>query len=276
MLDPHAVKIHVDGNCYPSRSGGFAARVEWGCDIDREPEIIEFGGFFETTVNRMELRACIRGHEWAWDNIDELRGRRILVLTDSTYVRDSYRWAIGWSQNDYRNSEGRPMKNDDLLRELMTLRRKLCRAARVDVVLIPRRSDDGAKAVDTLAKEGGKMPAFVDRGFATGKVGRSKGNSRKSAKLYPAAAQTIFIRPYKSGMARSDVQVYRFEVWEDAKGMFFDKFEAYSSNDIGNELHRQNVFQVRMNDLPRYPQIVEILAVFKEKEFLAQVSAEKP
>jgi hypothetical protein len=41
--------------------------------------------------------------------------------------------------------------------------------------------------------------------------------------------------------------------------MFVDKFQAYVDNAIGNELHRQNVYQVRMNDVPGpgYPQIIE-------------------
>lgn len=278
VFDPHAVKIHVDGNCWdnPGGNGGFAVRVDWGCDIDRESEVVDYCGFFETTNNRMELRACIRAHEWANENLDALRGRRILVLTDSTYVYNSYGWAIGWSQNDYCNSDGRPLKNEDLLRDLMTLRRKLSRFSRIDVKLIPRRSDDGAKEVDSAAKVAGKAPTFVDRGFSSGKVGRPRNNSKGGAKLYPAAGQTLIIRPYKSDMARRDVQLFRFEVWDEAKGMFFDKFEAYASNDIGEELHRQNVHQVRVNDLPRYPQIIEIIWSMKETDFLAQRAVGTP
>jgi len=41
----------VDGNCWdnPGGAGGFAVRVDWGCDFDREPEIVDFSGFYETT-----------------------------------------------------------------------------------------------------------------------------------------------------------------------------------------------------------------------------------
>jgi len=127
---------------------------------------------------------------------------RVIVLTDSEYVYKSYAWAIGWSQNDYCNRDGRPIKNEDLLRELMTVRRKLARQMRVEVKWIPRRSDEGAKEVDKMAKAGGKMPSHVDRGFKSGKIGRPKNNSKGAVKLYPAACQVTFIRPYKSGMAR--------------------------------------------------------------------------
>lgn len=275
MYDPHAVKIHVDGSCWdnPGGAGGFAIRVDWGCDSSCEPSVVEFRGFYETTNNRMELRACICGHQWVWKNLAELRARRILILTDSTYVSDSYVRVIWWSRNDYRNADGRPVKNEDLLRELMTLRRKLARSVLVEVKLIPRRSDEGAKEVDSMAKAAGRTPANVDRGFQKGKIGRPKNNSKRAAKPFPAGAQAIVIRPYKSGMARRDIQLFKFELWNDREGMFFDKFEAYTSNEIGNELHRQNVFRVRMNDIPRFPQILEIVAKFTEAEWLSQVRA---
>jgi hypothetical protein len=74
-------------------------------------------------------------------------------------------------------------------------------------------------------------------------------------------------------MASKEIQLFRFEVWDDIRKMFFDKFQAYTDNVIGNELHRQNVYQVRMNDVPRYPQILEILWSRKEKDFVAQRTA---
>jgi hypothetical protein len=177
---------------------------------------------------------------------------------------------LGWSQNDYCNSEGRPIKNEDLWKDLMTLRRKLARSVRMEVKLIPRRSDESAKEVDRLAKAAGKMPSHVDRGFPKGKIGRPKNNSKGAARLYPAAGQTLVIRPYKSDIARRDIQLFKFEVWDEAKGMFFDKFEAYADSAIGNELHRQNIYQIRMNDVPRFPQILEILATLKESDFVSQ------
>ena len=277
-FDPHATKIHCDGNCWknPGGAGGFAVRVEYGCDSDLEGRIVDYRGFFETNNNRMELRGCIFAHEWAYDNLDDMGGR-VLVLTDSEYVYKSYSWAISWCQNDYRSIDGRPIKNEDLLRELMTVRRKLARRVRVEMKLIPRRSDEGAKEVDRTAKEAGRKPAHVDWGFQKGKIGRPKNNAKGAAKRYPAAGQIIFIRPYKSDMARRDIQVFKFEVWDETRQVFFEKFEAYTSCEIGNELHRMRIYQVRMNDVPGYPQIVEILGSWmKEADFLAQEAVVGP
>jgi len=155
----------------------------------------------------------------------------------------------------------------------MTLRRKLSPCARIEVKLVPRRSDEGAKEVDRTAKAAGRLPSNVDWGFQKGKIGRPKNNSKKSAQLYPAAGQTPIIRPYKSDMASREIQLFRFEVWDESKKMFFDKFQAYTDNAIGNQIHRQNVYQVRMNDAPGYPQIIEILWSRKERDFVAQRAA---
>jgi len=272
VFDPHAMKIHIDGNCWqnPGGSGGLGVRVNYGCDIDREPEVVEYRGYFETNNQRMELRACIFAHEWIDKNTDDLGARRFIILTDSSYVYRGYSWVIGWAQNGYATSVGRPIKNLVLWKDLMTLRRRLYRRARIEVKVIPRRSDEGAKEVDRTAKAAGNLPSYVDYGFKKGKIGRPKNNSKKSAQLYPAAGQTPIIRPYKSDMASREIQLFKFEVWDDSRRLFFDKFQAYTDNAIGNELHRQNVYQVRMNDIPKYPQIVEILWSRKEKDFVAQ------
>ncbi len=261
MFDPHAVKIHIDGNCWenPGGAGGFAVRVDWGCDIDRESGIVEYLGFFETTNQRMELRACIAAHKWAYEHIDELRGRRAMIVTDSMYVYESYSWVIAWAQNDYRSSVGRPIKNEELWKELMTLRRKLGRCVRLDIRLVARRSDEGAKEVDRVAKTAGEMPARVDWGFRSGKVGRSRNHTKKAAKLYPAAGEEVVILVYNSVVARKDVQLFKFQVFDASRRDFFDKFEAYAAPEIGNNLHRGNVYRVRMNDVARYPQILEIV-----------------
>jgi ribonuclease HI len=271
-FDPHAVKINIDGNCWknPGGTGGLGVRVDYGCDINREPEVVEYRGYFETNNQRMELRACIFAHEWISENIDDVGASRFLILTDSSCVCGGYSWVIGWAENGYATSAGRPVKNPSLWKDLMTLRRKLSRRVRIEVRLIPRRSDEGAKEADRTAKAAGRLPSHVDWGFQKGKIGRPKNNSKKAAHLYPAAGQTPIIRPYKSDLVRREIQLFKFEVWDEGKKMFFDKFEAYADNAIGNEIHRQNVYQVRMNDVPRYPQILEILWSEKEKDFLAQ------
>ena len=43
------------------------------------------------------------------------------------------------------------------------------------------------KQIDKDAKTAGLSPANVDRGFKSGKVGRSRNGVKKAARVYPAA-----------------------------------------------------------------------------------------
>ena len=258
-LDFRALKIHIDGNCWdnPGGNGGFAARVEYPMDWDRPDESLDWYGFFETTNQRMELLACIFAHKWALEDVKDIGVQRVQILTDSMYVYQGYGWMIGWSQNDYCNSDGRPIKNDDLWRDLMRLRKKL--RIRVEVYWVKGKKGPIAKQVDKDAKAAGLNPSHVDRGFKTGKVGRSKNNVGQSAQLYPAAGQVTIVRVYNSKTARKGIELFQVQEFDETRKDFFDKFDVYVDAVIGVELHRHHCYRVRMNDLPRFPQILEIL-----------------
>jgi ribonuclease HI len=88
VFDPHAVKINIDGNCWdnPGGPGGLGVRVDYGCDINREPEVVEYRGYFETNNQRMELRACIFAHQWVEGSAEDLGFPRFIVLSDPEYM----------------------------------------------------------------------------------------------------------------------------------------------------------------------------------------------
>ena len=60
-------------------------------------------------------------------------------------------------------------------------------------------------------------------------------------------------------MVRQDVEVFRLEVYDENRKDFFEKFEAYASPVIGDQLHRGHIYRVRMNEVARYPRIEAIL-----------------
>ena len=103
------VVIHTDGACKgnPGR-GGWGALLE--CD-GRRREI--FGGEAQTTNNRMELVAVIRALEALTRTSD------VDLYTDSQYVKNGIEsWIHGWKRNGWKTSDRKPVKNDDLWREL--------------------------------------------------------------------------------------------------------------------------------------------------------------
>ncbi len=104
------VEIFTDGACKGNPGpGGWGVVIRSGV---REKELS--GGEPLTTNNRMELLAAIRGLE------SLKRPCRVGLYTDSIYVRDGItKWVHGWQRNGWRTADRKPVKNEDLWRELV-------------------------------------------------------------------------------------------------------------------------------------------------------------
>jgi len=72
-----------------------------------------YGGEWQTTNNRMELRAAIEG-------LSALRREcRVEVYTDSRYLRDGVqRWLAEWKRKNWKTAKRKPVKNRDLWERL--------------------------------------------------------------------------------------------------------------------------------------------------------------
>jgi len=103
------IHIHTDGACSGNPGpGGWGALMRWR---DHERELS--GSEADTTNNRMELTAAIRALEAV------KRPARVVVHTDSTYVKDGItRWIHGWKKNGWKTAAKKPVKNEDLWRQL--------------------------------------------------------------------------------------------------------------------------------------------------------------
>jgi ribonuclease HI len=106
------VEIYTDGACRGNPGpGGWGAIIRLG---SHEKEIS--GGEPATTNNRMELTAVIRSLEAL------TRPSKVHVYTDSQYVQKGIKeWIHGWKRNGWKTSDRKPVKNDDLWRELDAL-----------------------------------------------------------------------------------------------------------------------------------------------------------
>ncbi len=107
------VTLYTDGACSGNPGpGGWGAILEYN---GREKELS--GGEDNTTNNRMELTAVIRG-------LQALKEPCIVELySDSKYVIDglSKGWAEGWRKNGWKKADKKPALNPDLWEQLLDL-----------------------------------------------------------------------------------------------------------------------------------------------------------
>ena len=108
----NAVHIYTDGACKGNPGpGGWGALLRWGA---HEKEL--FGGERQTTNNRMELTAVIRALQAL------TRPSVVEVHTDSQYVQKGIsEWMKGWKARGWKTADRKPVKNEDLWRELDAL-----------------------------------------------------------------------------------------------------------------------------------------------------------
>jgi ribonuclease HI len=135
------IEIYTDGACRGNPGpGGWAALLLTG---EHEREIS--GAEAHTTNNRMELTAVIRALEAL------KRPVQARVYTDSEYVRRGVtEWLAAWKARGWRTADRKPVKNQDLWRELDELRAR----HHIEWHWVPAHAGvPGNERVDRLANE---------------------------------------------------------------------------------------------------------------------------
>lgn len=103
------VEIHTDGACRGNPGPG-----GWGAVLrSREHERELYGAEPGTTNNRMELTAAVAA-------LTALkRACEVVLVTDSEYVRRGItEWLPGWKRRGWRTADGKPVRNEDLWKQL--------------------------------------------------------------------------------------------------------------------------------------------------------------
>ena len=107
------VTLYTDGACSGNPGPG-----GWGAILEYEGHRKELsGGEENTTNNRMELTAVIRG-------LEALKESCVVELySDSKYVIDALEkgWAWGWKKKGWVKSDKKPALNPDLWEQLLIL-----------------------------------------------------------------------------------------------------------------------------------------------------------
>ena len=107
------VELFTDGAC-----SGNPGKGGWGAILRYEGHEKELcGGEAETTNNRMELTAVIRGLEALKEPC------HVRLTSDSKYVIDAIDkgWVYSWQRNGWRKADKKPALNVDLWEQLLPL-----------------------------------------------------------------------------------------------------------------------------------------------------------
>ena len=104
------VEIYTDGACKGNPGpGGWGALLRMGA---HEKELS--GGEADTTNNRMEMTAIIRGLSAL------IEPCRVELYSDSKYVIDGItKWVDGWKRKGWITASKKPVRNADLWHELI-------------------------------------------------------------------------------------------------------------------------------------------------------------
>ncbi len=175
----NVITIHTDGSCHGNPGpGGYAAILE----IPNHNPITVQGGEPDTTNNRMEMLAVIRGLR-ELTNLANVDGVHINVRTDSAYVVNAFRenWFAKWHRNGWKTSKGGQVKNQELWEEMLTLTGSL----RTNFVHVKGHSGDRMnEACDRIANQEAEAAAATlaaeDQGAAVNRRGSAAAHEEQA------------------------------------------------------------------------------------------------
>jgi ribonuclease HI len=147
-IDYEEILIYTDGSCKQRSTnspGGWAFYVVFG-DTRKE----RYGFKDATTNNEMELTAILRALQYV-----KLTPHPLVIWTDSQYAKRAItEWASKWKEHDWTTAVGDPVKNREVIEEILLLVARHRRVRTVDFKWVKghHESMENARA-DALAHE---------------------------------------------------------------------------------------------------------------------------
>ncbi|MFZ7276248.1 ribonuclease HI [Avibacterium endocarditidis] len=147
------IEIFTDGSCLGNPgAGGIGVLLRYK---QHEKQISK--GYFQTTNNRMELRAVIE----ALASLKE--PCQVTLHSDSQYMKNGItKWIFNWKKNNWKSGTGKPVKNQDLwlLLDNETQRHQ------IHWQWVKGHSGHRENEIcDQLAKQGAENPTLEDVGY---------------------------------------------------------------------------------------------------------------
>ncbi|MEN8121476.1 MAG: ribonuclease H [Bacteroidota bacterium] len=113
MMSENLIEAYTDGSCNTKLKVGAWAAIIF---VD-DKEIVLTNTAINTTNQRMELAAVLNVLDYLKNNKHD--NSRIVIYTDSQYVAGVEGRIEKFKLQDYKTKKGEPIRNDDLVRELV-------------------------------------------------------------------------------------------------------------------------------------------------------------
>lgn len=257
----NALVIYTDGSLYAKgRRGGYGARFLYFDEVGEEHILEEYWepGIRGTTINRMELEACITALKKAPGFECFTTVNKVVIRTDSRYISEYYMSALGfWRKNRWKNRDGKAVDNADLWKAFVRHYEKVRKPKNIEWVKghgKGREKDPHNYAADKLAKQSAQSPL-------SRKVYRSSARRKTSPNFtrpgsIEAHGQVLLIRVVETTWLRvQKIWKYRCEV-VSFDSPYYQNLDWLYSNEQMRDGH---YYEVQLNDNPRNPTITIVI-----------------
>lgn len=258
--DLNALQIRIDGSAFQKKHEyGYAGIIHYPDDFGFKDETIFKKNYHDSTINRMELKACIEALNYIRKNSGKFRKLgidRVIIISDSDYVVSNQFRAAYWRKDKWLNQDGKEVENIDLWKKFLSIRFSV--GINAEIVWEEGKSNQESRKIDQLAKRAAKsVIKDKDYGFRPGKIRRKKTSS--SVKIYQADNQVEVIRIYEVKRKKTERKIF-FEIFSKKEKKLTESYYAYYSAE--GEIHTCRYYKVSFNDNLRYP-VFKILRELK-------------
>ena len=261
MFIDDAINVYTDGSSFSGpRLGGIGIRlVIINQSGDEEFEDVLLPGHAGATNNQMELYACIQGIQKAMHHPAFNNCRSVAIHSDSQYVVDNKDRALfSWSRNKWRNSQGKPVDNAPLWKELLKTVRKCPKKVKFYWVK-GHAKDQHNKAADKLAKQSARTA--INRPLSIVKVRKKRSPKSVEPGCVPMHNQRISIRIITDEYLRLQrCYKYKYEVISKSSPIYGNIDFAFSEI----LLNAGHSYSIRFNDNLRNPTIIKMIRELTE------------
>lgn len=265
LQNPYALYVFCDGGMdYDSKNtGGIGIEIIFPEFTGLEPITKSLGKYEGANIERIELEAIISSLEEVSGlfkaNSKELKNvNKVIITTDrfalNAQLRTNPYRIREWRKNDWKNHEGKAIKNSDLLEKIDKLRKKLSSAHYCTIDIEYGRSKFN-KTAHNLAKVA-KLAPIVRRDISLkgSKIGKRKYDDLEIDYSLLTEGEKYLVHVYKKEPVRDQWEISA----EFSDGKYIGKkIKIYTDTNLEKQLHRRHEYVVSLKKVNMYHVLIE-------------------